>query len=296
MELAATFVLNGKCNGPNVEAAQASIVRIAAEHGVRANVLVARRPGDLETFVKQGRAESPVVAAGGGDGTISTAAAQLVDSQAILGVLPMGTLNHFAKDLAVPLDLEAAIRTVFTGETRAVDVAEVNGRVFINNSSIGLYPRIVREREEHQRHGYRKWGAAAWAAAHVLWQGGTLHLELATADGATAAQDTPLLFVGNNRYAIDARAIGTRAALDRGTLWVCAAPPAVGLRQLGRAVGSFLGLGAAADLVASETPDLRVRLRRHRVDVATDGEVTVMRAPLHYRIRPAALRVRVPAA
>jgi diacylglycerol kinase family enzyme len=84
--------------------------------------------------------------AGGGDGTSGTVAAVLVDTNVALGVLPMGTRNPFAKDLGNPLDRKPAVRTLFTGRIDCVDVAEVNGRVFVNNSSIGIYPQIARER------------------------------------------------------------------------------------------------------------------------------------------------------
>ncbi len=293
---AVTFVLNDKCDARHVEDARAMIARLAAEHGRPVKTFLAGKRGDLESFAKQAREERAIVVAGGGDGTVSTVAAALVGSDVPLGVLPMGTLNHFAKDLHIPLDLEAAIRTVFTGTVSHVDVGEVNGHFFLNNSSIGLYPHIVREREEHQRHGYGKWLAFARAVVQVLTRRMTMHVELANADGTTLARDTPMLFVGNNRYEAVGRAIGTRRKLDEGTLWVCAAPPSGILKLLGLAVAALTGRAGAADLTVFDTKELRVRTRRGHVEVATDGEVNTMRAPLHYRIHPSALRVLVPAA
>jgi diacylglycerol kinase family enzyme len=92
-----------------------------------------------------------LVAAGGGDGTINAVASVMVDSGVPFGVLPLGTLNHFAKDLGIPLDLGAAVRNLATGRPVKVDVGEVNGRIFLNNSSLGLYPDIVRDREKPPR-------------------------------------------------------------------------------------------------------------------------------------------------
>jgi diacylglycerol kinase family enzyme len=87
-----------------------------------------------------------VVVAGGGDGTVNAVAGVLAGTEKPLGVLPLGTLNHFAKDLGIPHEVERAVQLLGTGAPRRVDVAEVNGRVFVNNSSIGVYPLAVRER------------------------------------------------------------------------------------------------------------------------------------------------------
>jgi diacylglycerol kinase family enzyme len=94
------------------------------------------------------RGDSQTIVAGGGDGTISAIAAELVDTDKTLGVLPLGTLNHFAKDLNIPLDVKEAAQTIIAGHVVEVDVGEVNGQVFVNNSSLGLYPDIVRRREQ----------------------------------------------------------------------------------------------------------------------------------------------------
>src|SRR5206468_9364651 len=88
---------------------------------------------------------------GGGDGTISAAASALVGTETRLGILPLGTLNHFARDLDIPTDLDEAARLIASGKERRVDVAEMNGRIFINNSAIGLYPQMVVDRDLQQR-------------------------------------------------------------------------------------------------------------------------------------------------
>jgi diacylglycerol kinase family enzyme len=127
-----------------------------------------------------------VLVAGGGDGTVSAAAAALADGDVVLGVLPLGTLNHFAKDLGIPLDLDAAAAAIVAGRTARVDVGEVNGRVFVNNSSIGLYPEIVLDRERQRRRlGRGKWPALAWAVWAALRRHGFLSVNLRI-DGASA--------------------------------------------------------------------------------------------------------------
>jgi diacylglycerol kinase family enzyme len=107
----------------------------------------------------------------------------------------------------------------------------VNGRIFLNNSSIGFYPRVVKERERQRRQGRRKWLALAHAGALMFQQSRTLHVEL-DGDNTHQSYDTPFVFIGNNRYTVAGLDIGTRAALDGGKLWVCTAPYA-GLKRKG---------------------------------------------------------------
>src|SRR5581483_6186931 len=125
------------------------------------------------------RDKPPVIVAAGGDGTLNAVASALVGTDIALGVLPMGTLNHFAKDLKIPLDVAHAARAIAEGHTKTVDVGVVNGRIFVNNSSLGLYPHIVRARELKQhRPGWGKWTALVWATWLVLRRSPFLRLRL----------------------------------------------------------------------------------------------------------------------
>ena len=109
------------------------------------------------------------IVAGGGDGTVNAVAAHVVGTSTRLGVLPMGTLNHFARDAGIPSNLGSAIACIAVGHTRAVDVARVNDQIFLNNSSLGLYPTIVKMRDEQQqRLGRGKWPAFLWALVMAL--------------------------------------------------------------------------------------------------------------------------------
>jgi diacylglycerol kinase family enzyme len=289
-------LLNDKAGSNSAAEAQALIAQVAAKRGWAAHFLISSGGADLNALAEQARDVAGLVVAGGGDGTIAAVAAALVGTDTTLGVLPMGTLNHFAKDLGIPLELEKAVQTLFTGKVVRVDVGEVNGRIFLNNSSIGFYPRLVQEREREQRQGRSKWVAFAQAAALMFQKSGTLHVELDKDYSRRQSYDTPFVFVGNNRYAVAGLEIGTRAILDGGKLWVCAAPYAGRLTLIVLALEALLGFVRDADLAAFETDQTNVRMRRDHVRVATDGEVKVMRTPLHYRSRPGALRVVVPAA
>ncbi len=152
-------------------AAESAAVEAALrEAGAEPEIQLAGSGGELCALAKQAAASAhETIVAGGGDGTINAVASVLVGTAKRLGVLPLGTLNHFAKDLGIPLALPLAAQTAAQGRETAVDVGEVNGRIFLNNSSLGLYPRIVRDRERQQeRLGRGKWPAFAWALLSAL--------------------------------------------------------------------------------------------------------------------------------
>ncbi len=285
-------ILNGASS--RLEAAREHLVRISAEFGVEPRIVIARG-ADLPLSAARALGEnSRLVVAGGGDGTINAVAGALAGRDTALGVLPIGTLNHFARDVGIPLNLEAAVRILFTGQVKKVDVGEVNGRVFVNNSGIGLYPRIVRVREEAQRRGHVKWVAFLLAVGSVMRRYSLVSVRLRSEETHAAARGTPFVFVGNNRYEIAGLEIGTRSTLNSGRLWACVAPK-TGRRNLMRmALRAFLGHVADHELDAFEAEEFFVETATRSVNVSTDGEVTMMDAPLHYRIRPGALGVVAP--
>lgn len=236
-----------------------------------------------------------VIVAGGGDGTVSAVAAEVAGTDATLGVLPLGTLNHFAKDLGIPLELKESVETIVAGHAIDVDIAAVNDRTFINNSSIGLYPRLVQEREDRrERHGLGKWGAFALALVATLadYRLLDLHLEI---DGATRRISSPFVFVGNNEYRVEGLALGTRERVDAGRLCLFVAHRAGRLRLLMLTLRALLGgLSKVSDFDSFTATCLRVETGGRSIDVATDGEVTRLKAPLEYTLRSRALRVIVP--
>lgn len=236
---------------------------------------------------------SAVVAAGG-DGTVSSVAAALAGTGTPLGVIPLGTLNHFAKDIGIPLPLEEAVRVIVDAHAAAVDVGEVNGRTFINNSSLGLYPQIVRSRARHQRDGHGKWTALLLASAEAVRHYSFVKVRLTTGERRLVTR-TPLVMVGNNRYTMETLAAGTRSSLAEGQLSVYVTHEAGPLALAGLAARAvFRRLDAARDLDVLMVEEVEIETRSRKLLVATDGEVTAMAMPLHYRIRPAALRVIVP--
>ena len=288
-----TCIINGA--SAHAQAARALIERISSELGTPSRVIVTRSGDELVSSIKRAVAEKcSRVAAGGGDGTVNAVAGAVAGTGAALGVLPIGTLNHFAKDVGIPLRLEDAVRTLFTGRVINVDVGEVNGRVFVNNSGTGVYPHLVREREEQQRHGLPKALAFVRAVGSVLRRYTRLRIKLRLSEAETLARVAPFLFVGNNRYEISGLDIGRRLTLSSGRLWVCVPPRTGQINLLAMALRMLMGRAKPDELNAFETDEIFVEGATPSIRVSTDGEVTLMDAPLHYRIRPGALRVVVP--
>jgi diacylglycerol kinase family enzyme len=256
-------------------------------------------PGEELTRAVEKAAASTadVVVLGGGDGTLSAGLPALVAAGKPLGVLPLGTLNHFAKDLGVPLEIEAAVCALRTGMVREVDLGEINGRLFLNNVSLGFYPEIVRDRESQEhREGRAHWPAMIRAAWKTLRRFPLVRVRLRTAERSWKLT-TPFVFVGNNRYETRLLAVARRPRLDEGELWVYVARETdrAGLVRLGlRALLSRLD--GARDFETWATDGLQIESHRPRVRGAVDGEIEDFDAPLRCRIRPRALRVIAPAA
>jgi diacylglycerol kinase family enzyme len=240
--------------------------------------------------------EFDAVVVGGGDGSIATVASVLAGSGAPLGILPLGTMNHFAKDLGIPTTVEGAVGVIATQAARSVDLGEVNGQIFINNSSIGIYSYIVFERErERRRKRLSKWPAMILAGLRVLRYLPLFRLRLRV-EGVSEPIRSPCVFVGNNEYHLGLPAFGRRERLDRGELCLYAAKAQRRLSLLWLACRCMLGLvDQQRDLRIFKGRTAEISARRHWLLVATDGEIKTMRSPLQYRIRPGALRVVAPA-
>jgi YegS/Rv2252/BmrU family lipid kinase len=236
-----------------------------------------------------------VVIVGGGDGTIGAAASALAGTETVLGILPLGTLNHFARDLGIPADLEQAAKLIAGGKERRVDVAEMNGRIFINNSAIGLYPLMIIDRDlQRRRLGRSKRLAMAVASLRTLVRFKHHRLTL-TVNDHKAQIDTPLLFVGNNDYRVELPAAGERKSLEDGELCVMVMRKKTRRGFIGAGVRALLNRSRRDDMVRLEKVErLRVSSHRTQLAVSLDGEVVRVTPPLDYKIRKKALRVVAP--
>jgi Sphingosine kinase and enzymes related to eukaryotic diacylglycerol kinase len=264
--------------------------------GPSAHINEAKAGKDLSKLAQQVRsAESETLVACGGDGTVSGVAAAVAGTQNRLGIIPLGTLNHFAKDLMIPLDIKRAAKVIGQGRTRQVDAAEVNGRLFINNSSIGLYPEVVRGRELRERLGHGKWSSFIRSAARVFRRYQMFVVRL-NVNGESIVTKTPFVFIGNNEYDIEGLDIGSRKSLDKGQLSVYTTRKTGRLALLRIALRAIFGrLSQEKDFVTFITEEVIIETRRRQIRIAMDGEVSLIDTPLHYRILPLALQVIVPA-
>lgn len=263
--------------------------------GVDAEVRLVEGAGIADAFAEAAEAKGlDAVVAAGGDGTVSCAAGHLAGTKRPLGLLPLGTLNHLARDAGIPADLDGAAAVIAAGHLRPIDVAEVNGRTFVNNSGVGLYPDMVRFREAAEGQGKSKRSAMLTASLRALRSFRHRRLWI-SAPGVETPIRTPLLFVGNNRYSASLFALGHRETLDAGELCLHA------VRARGRAHLFWAGLRGLIgrldqqrDFVTVYADRLTISSDRPRLVISADGESFTMETPLEYRLRPKALRLIVP--
>lgn len=243
-----------------------------AERGVPADVRDIGCGEDPRRAAARAAAEQPqAIVAGGGDGTLNAVAEAVVGRSIAFGILPLGTLNHFAKDLGIPLEIEAAIDVVCDGRTRDVDVGRVNGRLFLNNLSLGLYADLVHPREHHRRRG--DVFAGLRALERVMRDHRRLRVQL---DGEVF--QTRVVLVANNAYDLRLFNIGARPSLSEGRLHLYTARGLLPARWHERDATRFV-----------------VSLDERRVIGATDGEPVELEPPLEIECLPRALRVLGPA-
>jgi diacylglycerol kinase family enzyme len=250
----------------------------------------------LEETLKKAIAAGPdAIFVGGGDGSISTAAQCLTGTDLPLGVLPLGTLNHFAHDLGLPADWREAVTALASGEHRDVDVAEVNGRTFINNCSLGAYADAVRKRDAlRQLERTGKWWAMLRATIAVFRRLRRIRVRIEVA-GQTHALRSPFVVVANNRYSGHVLDHSLRARLDEGRLWIYtthARRHATILHFIWQALLRRLDEINGLDTI--ETAEASIAHDYPSLPIAIDGELVDLKAPLQFRIRPRALRVIVP--
>jgi len=289
------IVFLNPASGPARDNAAEELLSLFKAEGADARVIHLQK-GSAESIIAKAAQHRPhALVAAGGDGTVRAVASATAGSSIPLGVVPLGTLNHFAKDAGIPLDLKSSIKTIVAGHVARFDAARVNGRLFLNNSSIGIYPNMVEHRERLRRQGARKWPAFVRAIAAVLRESRelTVHIDI---DRRKVVARTPFLFVGNNEYTTEGFRLGSRRRLDSGQLFVYMAPrfrtrdlPKLFFWSLAGRAGQrrAFEIFASAHLVV-DTP------RRRRLEVSTDGEVEQMVPPLRFALMPSALKVFVP--
>jgi YegS/Rv2252/BmrU family lipid kinase len=231
--------------------------------------------------------------AAGGDGTVHHVVQGLVNADAVLAVIPMGTYNHFARDLGIPLDWAEALEVALQGGTRSVDIARISDRFFVNNVSIGLYPELVARREEHGR-DYPRWRARLHAFYRTMrkYPHVTLMVE---SDAQQELVRTHVFMISNNSYELERVGIeAPRTTLNEGKLSVYWLEHMPRLR-LARLVARYLTgrVKHIPSFRSFRTTQLRMQ-SRHAVRVGIDGELFVLPTPIVVTIVPQGLTVKVP--
>jgi diacylglycerol kinase family enzyme len=289
-------VLNA-ASGRRKDGAFAAGLRTALDrHPGRFAISEADGGGDLARAIDAAvEAGHPVLVAAGGDGTIAAVAEAAAEHGRTLGIVPTGTFNFVARGLSIPEEIDAAVDLLAASPHHPLPVADVNGRLFLNNASLGLYPAILREREGV----YRRWGrsriAAHWSVVKtVLSAIRPLNLRV-TVDGKVLRARTPLIFVARSAFQLDRYGLDGAEAVRAGRFALFLAPDAGPLRMiliaLRLAVG---GLQTGRDIELVIGDDIIVETARRRLIVARDGERTRLSSPLRFRIRHDALRVIAP--
>jgi diacylglycerol kinase family enzyme len=249
-------------------------------------------PSLIKNYLREG---VKIVGVAGGDGTVNAVASCLVNTDVPLVVIPFGTLNHFARDIGVPSNPVKALRLFdeAAGTDIRIDVGAVNGEYFLNNSSIGIYPRLVRVREKkEQRLG--KGLAYLWAGWNVLRHPNLWHIRLEI-NGEKQDLKVGLLFFSNSRIDMTPIKAGQRARLDDQVLDVYLVKAGT-FFQFFQVAASFLRnqLDQSPLVVRTEVSEATVYSSRRHMRVAFDGETRNLNLPLEYKIHLAALVVRVP--
>ena len=257
-------------------------------------------PARARETVQLAQQSGGVVVAAGGDGTLNAVAQATLGSGCAFGVLPQGTFNYFGRSHGIPADLATALQVLLHAPVQPVQVGLVNGRVFLVNASLGLYPKLLEDRESW-KHQFGRSRLVAFGAGLVTLLRGyrSLRLSIEVA-GQTRDVRTPTLFVGNNALQMEQLGFPLAHDIDRGALAAIMLRPVRRLAMLGLLLrGAFGQLGNADQVLRLACVRLNVRLRRpfgaRRIKVATDGEICWLPLPLEFVVSPEPLWLIRPA-
>ena len=288
------IVLNAASGHREPGDTRAVISRVMREAGREHHMRLVENPSDLAHVARAAVAEANhvggAVVVAGGDGTINTVANAVLASACPLGVLPHGTFNYFGRTHGIPEDPEEAVRMLLSARPHAVQVGMVNDRIFLVNASLGLYPKLLEDREAWKKQYGRSRLVALWAGlVSVVRARRQLRLRLEK-DGQVANWRTPMLFVGNNKLQLEQIGMDEAEALDQGFLVAIAPHPVGTLSLLWLALRGALGtLGDAKHVRSFLLRDLEVTQggrRARSIKVALDGEILKMQEPVRFSISP----------
>lgn len=255
-----------------------------------------RHGSDIERVAREAVEEGfETIVAAGGDGTIATVASVLAGTGRRMAVLPFGTFNYFARSLGLPEDIEEAVRTIAEGRVRVMDTADVNGRIFLNNASLGAYPAILNHREQV----FRRWGRSKLLAYLItlttLLQFRSPLVATLRVDGTERRVRSPLVFICKNAGQLEEMELEGGDCIRSGRFAVFVAPDA------GRFGLILFAFRLALHLTERRTDfellcgqEVEIETARPWRLVARDGEREKMQGPFRFRLHPGALRIVVP--
>ncbi len=274
----------------------AVIERAMTEFGDRAELRTFT--GDPTPVAEQAiRDGFSIIVAAGGDGTVAGVAHALAGTSAVMGVLPLGTFNFFARGLDTPADAVEAAMAITEGEPHDIAVGSVNGKVFLNNVALGLYPAILDEREA----AYKRWGRsrimAHWSTLRIILRLQRPMRVRIVADGQVQVRRSPMIFVARSAYQLDQFGVVGSEAIsdDRFAVYIARQTTRMGLLKLAWRLmrPGKVDLSDDLELLTPQTLEIDWPKRR-RIRIAYDGEREKMKLPLTFRIDHHVLSVILP--
>jgi len=297
------FVLNSRSGSADAPEAKQIMERMLKDAGRPHEFFMVENPAKLAETAQRAVARAAetngAVIASGGDGTLAATAQAVLPTGQPFGIVPNGTFNYFGRAQEVPNDVEAAMRIVLDPELRQVQVGTVNGRVFLVNASLGLYPKLLHDRERFTHQYGRKRVVAMWAGLVSLWHDhGQLMLDIEV-DGKRQSVRTPTLFVGNNHLQLERVGLPEAEEVKEHRLAAVMVKPVSSKQLLWLALRGALGqLGDDDHVINFSFSRLAVNAvngaHGRQVEVATDGERTWMRTPLKFEVAPKPLLLLSP--
>jgi len=292
--------MNAASGHDDKQTSREEIEKLLVASGRTFRILTPERPDELEKLAKgavaDAKRDSGMIVAAGGDGTINTVAGVVAGTNLPFAVIPMGTFNFFARNLGIPLEAGAATQALLEGYTRPLHIGRVNGKIFLINSSVGLYRRLQEEREQFkQRFGRNKLVAVISGLMTLLHHHRTYEVQMEL-DGKPQTVRTPMLFFGMNALQLEKLEVSAASCTEQGLFAVLVLRPMSRWKLLSFAVrGVLQGLSEAPNMHTHCASKVTVHYRRARtMKVAIDGESMRCTLPLHYEVMRNALNVVVP--
>ena len=289
-------ILNARSGAHRARETRQILAKVLGESGRSFQITTVSNKAIGRVAQKRAGGDCKVLVAGGGDGTICGVAEVALRAGKTLGVLPLGTFNYFARNLGIPLDLKAAAGVILEDFSVRTPVFDLDGRLVLNNLSIGIQPAVLAQR----RRLYRRWGrnqlnAYLSVLLTALQAAPRMQIRLATGTGEVV-RETPLVMICANAYQMEAFQLAGSECLATGefALYVARMAGRTTIFRLGlRALLRCLRPGVDYEVVCASDVTIETLRGRH-VRAAVDGELKKLGSPMRFRVAPQPLSVLVP--